>query len=56
MTPREAKDLLMRFNQGGDIIERREDGGVFIALGAAVDAVREAYRLGSLPTAVPPRE
>lgn len=47
MTPATAKDLLLSLNGDRDILERRGDGGVFISLGAAIEAVCEAYRLGT---------
>ncbi|MFM2042019.1 MAG: hypothetical protein RLY86_595 [Pseudomonadota bacterium] len=47
MTPAVAKDLLLRLNGDRDILERRGDGGVFISLGAAIEAVCEAYRQGA---------
>ncbi|MFC7333888.1 hypothetical protein [Rhodocista pekingensis] len=46
MTPAAAKDLLLSLNGERDILERRGDGGVFISLGAAIEAVCEAYLLG----------
>ena len=47
MTPAAAKDLLLSLNGERDILERRGDGGVFISLGAAIEAVCEAYRQGT---------